>query len=102
MGNESKKKHILEKFFNFSKAFILHAKIPHSTHTLAPRKISFSSFPYIPYSPPLISIGAKCRRENQNYFVVKEKSSHTSQNSSPLSQENTKLEMGNPATERKM
>jgi len=51
MGNESKKKHILEKFFNFSKAFILHAKIPHSTHTLAPRKISFSSFPYIPYSP---------------------------------------------------
>lgn len=29
MGNESKKKHILEKFFNFSKAFILHAKIPH-------------------------------------------------------------------------
>jgi len=36
MGNESKKKHILEKFFNFSKAFILHAKIPHSTHTLAP------------------------------------------------------------------
>lgn len=77
--DELEQKYILKKFFNFTEAFILHVKISHKhTHTYT------ATFPYptpLPYTP------LSC---NQNYFVRKAKSSHR------------KLEMGNPATKRKL
>jgi len=51
-----KKKYILKKFFNFSEAFILYAKISHR-------------HPRIPEHPPTTAA--------KNYFVPKEKSLHT-------------------------
>lgn len=60
MDNESKKKHILEKFFNFSQAFILHAKIWALTHSHLGKSPASAASPLL-LSPLGPSAGGKTK-----------------------------------------